>query len=55
MEEIKKCCQPHPMYGTLTCHLDYGHEGLHKIFYNYELLRWGIPSFEELYESKRTK
>lgn len=55
MEDIKKCCQPHPMYSTLLCDKPHGHEGLHKTIYNYDTLYWGFPTYEEMYDIKRTK
>jgi len=53
--EKKLCCNRHPMYDTLTCHLEYGHEGLHRTSFHYETLKWGIPTYEEMYDVKKTK
>jgi hypothetical protein len=55
MEEKEKCSHIHPMYDTLTCQLPKGHEGLHKSLFHYETLKWGVPTYEEMYDSKRTK
>ena len=55
MEEKEKCCRPHPFYDTLNCELLKGHEGLHRASFHYETLKWGIPTYEEMYDTKRTK
>lgn len=55
MEEKDKCCRQHPFYDTLFCEKPKGHEGLHSALMNYETLKWGIPTYEEMYDCKRTK
>lgn len=55
MEEKEKCCRPHPMYDNLTCHLEKGHDGLHRTSFHYETLKWGIPTYEEMYDTKKIK
>lgn len=55
MPEKEFCDRPHPMYDTLTCNLLKGHEGLHKTSFHYETLKWGVPTYEEMYDVKRTK
>lgn len=55
MEEKEKCCRQHPMYDTLVCELSKGHEGLHRTSFHYETLKWGVPTYEEMYDTKRTK
>jgi hypothetical protein len=55
-KQIKKqCCQVHPMYDTLTCENQEEHEGLHRAFYYGEYLRWGVPTYKEMYDVKKDK
>ena len=55
MEEKNKCSHHHPFYDTLLCEKPKGHEGLHSALMNYETLKWGIPTYEEMYDVKKIK
>lgn len=55
-KQVKKyCCHQHPMYDTLLCENPESHEGLHRAFYQGEMLRWGIPTYKEMYDVKKEK
>lgn len=55
IKEKKLCCRPHPMYDTLLCDREYGHDGLHRTSFHYETLKWGVPTYEEMYDTKKIK
>lgn len=55
MEEKEKCQHNHPFYDTLVCEKQKYHEGLHSALMNYETLKWGIPTYEEMYDVKKVK
>lgn len=54
-EDKKLCCIKHPMYDKLVCTKSEGHDGLHSARHEYDVLRWGVPSYEEMYTAIRTK
>jgi hypothetical protein len=55
LKQNKTCCTVHPMYDTLLCAKAEGHEGLHSGYFQFETLRWGIPTHQQLYDVVRTK